>query len=58
MRFLSPYDVMQIYGERVQNLISKDDKPLSAKEAKKEDEKIQKLIDKRRNESAENTGML
>jgi len=48
---IKSYDVMQIYGERVQKLISKDDKPLSAKEAKKEDEKIQKLIDKRRNES-------
>jgi hypothetical protein len=42
---------MEIYGERVQKLISKDDKPLSAKDAKKEDEKIQKLIDKRKNES-------
>lgn len=45
------YDVMEIYGEQVQKLISKDDKPLSAKEARKEDEKIQKLIDKRRSES-------
>jgi hypothetical protein len=46
------YDVMEIYGEQVQKLISKDDKPLSAKDARKEDEKIQKLIDKRRKESA------
>jgi hypothetical protein len=45
------YDVMEIYGERVQKLISKGDKPLSARDAKKEDEKIQKLIDKRNNES-------
>ncbi len=45
------YDVMEIFGEQVQKLISKDDKPLSDKEAKKEDDKIQKLIDKRRNES-------
>ena len=45
------YDVMEIYGEQVQKLISKDDKPLSEKDARKEDEKIQKLIDKRRNES-------
>jgi hypothetical protein len=45
------YDVMEIYGEPVEKLIAKDDKPLSAKDAQKEDEKIQKLIDKRKNES-------
>jgi len=45
------YDVMEIYGEQVQKLIAKDDKPLSEKDAKKEDDKIQKLIDKRKNES-------
>ena len=45
------YDVMEIYGEQVQKLIAKNDKPLSAKDAQKEDEKVQKLIDKRRNES-------
>src|SRR5215475_8979135 len=45
------YDVLQIYGEHVQKLISKDDKPLSQKDAKKEDDKIQNLIDKRRHES-------
>jgi hypothetical protein len=45
------FDVMEIYGEQVQKLIAKDDKPLSDKEARKEDEKIQKLIDKRKNES-------
>ena len=44
---------MEIYGEQVQKLIAKDDKPLSGKEATKEDEKIQKLIDKRKNESEE-----
>jgi len=49
---IKTYDVMEIYGEQVQKLISKDDKPLAEKEAKKEDEKIQKLIDKRRKESA------
>ena len=46
------YDVMEIYGEQVQKLIAKNDKPLSAKDAKKQDDKIQKLIDKRRKESA------
>jgi hypothetical protein len=45
------YEVMQIYNEQVRRLTSKDDKPLSAKDAAKEEEKIQKLIDKRRNES-------
>jgi len=45
------YDVMEIYGEQVEKLIAKEDKPLSDKDAKKEDEKIQKLIDKRKNES-------
>jgi hypothetical protein len=44
-------DVLQIYGETVYRLVAKDDKPLSVKEAAKEEEKIQKLIDKRRNES-------
>jgi hypothetical protein len=45
------FDVMEIYGEQVQKLIAKDDKPLSDKEAQKEDEKIQKIIDKRKDES-------
>jgi hypothetical protein len=46
-------EIMEIYGEQVERLISKDDKPLSDKDARKEDEKIQKLIDKRKNESEE-----
>jgi hypothetical protein len=45
------YDILEIYGEPVERLIAKNDKSLSAKEAGKEDEKIQKLIDKRKNES-------
>jgi hypothetical protein len=45
------YEVLQIYGEQVERLIAKDDKPLSEKDAQKEDEKIQKVIDKRKNES-------
>lgn len=49
---IKTYDVMEIYGEQVQKLVSKNDKPLSPKEARKEDEKIQRLIDKRRKESA------
>lgn len=45
------YDILQIAGEEVRRLTAKDDKPLDAKEAAKEDEKIQKIIDKRKNES-------
>ena len=45
------YEVLDIDGEQVQRLIAKDDKPLDAKEAAKQDEKIQKIIDKRKNES-------
>jgi hypothetical protein len=47
------YEVMELYGEQVQRLIEKDDKPLDAKDAAKEEEKIQKVIDKRKNESDE-----
>lgn len=47
------YEVLEIYGEQVQRLIAKDDKPLDAKGAAKEEEKIQKIIDKRKNESDE-----
>lgn len=46
-------EVLQIYGEDVERLTAKDDKPLPADEAKKEDEKIQKIIDKRKNELEE-----
>ncbi len=45
------YEVMELYGEQVQRLIQKDDKPLSEKDAGKEEEKLQKVIDKRKNES-------
>jgi hypothetical protein len=45
------YDILEIYGEQVQRLTEKDDKPLPEKEAAKEEEKIQKIIDKRKNES-------
>jgi hypothetical protein len=47
------YEVLEIYGEQVERLIAKDDKPLPEKDAKKEEEKIQKVIDKRKNESEE-----
>jgi hypothetical protein len=45
------YEVLEIYGEQVQRLIEKEDRPLDAKESAKEEEKIQKIIDKRKNES-------
>jgi hypothetical protein len=45
------YEIMELYGEQVQRLIEKDDKALDAKDAAKEEEKIQKIIDKRKNES-------
>jgi hypothetical protein len=44
-------EVLVIYGEQVERLVAKDDKPLSAGDAKKEEERIQKITDKRKNES-------
>jgi hypothetical protein len=46
-------EIMVLYGEQVQRLIAKDDKPLSEKDAVKEEERIRKLTDKRKNESEE-----
>lgn len=48
---IETYEVLNVYGEQVQKLIEKDDKPISAKDAAKEDEKIQKIIRKRQSES-------
>ena len=45
------WEILDIYGEPVARLTAKDDKTLPAGEAKKEDDKIQKIIDKRKNES-------
>jgi len=45
------YEVMILGGEPTEKLIAKDDKPLSAKEAKNEDDKIQKIIAKNEKES-------
>jgi hypothetical protein len=45
------YEVMELYGEQVQRVIEKDDMALDTKDAAKEEEKIQKVIDKRKNES-------
>lgn len=46
-------EVLMLYGQQVERLIAKNDKPLSDQEARKEEEKIQKVIDKRKNESAD-----
>ena len=50
---IKTYEILDIAGEQVERLIQKDDKPLDAKETAKEDEKVQKVIDKRKNESEE-----
>lgn len=50
---IKTYEILEIDGEQVQRLIAKDDKPLGAKETAKEDNKLQKIIDKRKNESEE-----
>jgi hypothetical protein len=44
-------EIMELYGEQVERLIAKDDKSLNDKDSKKEEEKIQKVIEKRKNES-------
>jgi hypothetical protein len=45
------YEILEIYGEQVRRLVAKDDNPLDDRDTQKEDEKIQKIIDKRKNES-------
>ena len=45
------YEIMVLYEEQVRKLIAKDDKPLSENDARKEDEKVEKIIEKRKNES-------
>jgi hypothetical protein len=47
------HEIMMLYGEQVERLIAKDDKPLSEKDAAKEDQRIQKIVDKHKNESDE-----
>src|SRR5882724_11858865 len=47
----SCFDVMVIYGEHVQRQVSKDDKPLPPRDAAQEEEKINKLIAKHKNET-------
>lgn len=47
------YEIMALYGEPVERLIEKDGKPLNEKDAAKEEERIQKITAKRRDESDE-----
>ena len=47
------YEVMMLYGEQVSRRIAHNDKPLSEKENAKEEQKIQKVIVKRRDETEE-----
>lgn len=45
------YEIMVLYEEPVRKLIARDDKPLNESDARKEDEKVQKVIEKRKDES-------
>ncbi|HVN03399.1 MAG TPA: hypothetical protein VMT86_03215 [Bryobacteraceae bacterium] len=45
------YEVMELYGSQVRRLVAKDDQPLSGDAAKKEDDRLQKIVDKRARES-------
>jgi hypothetical protein len=46
-------EVMVLYGEPVERLVRRNDQPLSEKEAAKEEQKIQKFVEKRKNETEE-----
>jgi hypothetical protein len=48
---IKTYDVTFYYGQEYSRLIQKDDKPLTEKEQKKEDEKLNKFLEKYKNES-------
>jgi ribosomal protein L17 len=48
---VTTYEVMELYGEPVQRLIEKDDRALDTEDSAKEEKKVQKIIDKRKNES-------
>ncbi len=47
------HEIMVLYGEPFQRTVAKDDKPLSEKEQKKQDEEFEKETRKRENESIE-----
>jgi hypothetical protein len=46
-------EIMMLYGSQVERLVAKNGKPLSAKEAAEEDQRIQKIVNKRRDETPE-----
>src|SRR5882762_2906505 len=48
------YEIMVLYEEPVHKLIARNNQPLSDSDARKEDEKVQKIIEKRKNESESN----
>jgi len=50
---IKTFDINFYFGEFYARLVQQDDKPLSEKEQKKEDEKLEKFLAKRRNESEE-----
>src|SRR5262245_27502337 len=50
---IKTYDVNFYYGQEYSRLILKDDKPLTEKDRKKEDEKLEKFLSKLRNQSDE-----
>jgi len=46
-------EIMVLYGEPVERLVRRNDQPLSEKEASKEEQRIQKIMEKRKNETEE-----
>jgi len=45
------FEIMMLYGQQVRRLIARNDKPLSAEEAAKEEKKIQKIMREREQET-------
>lgn len=50
---ISTHEILIIYGEPYEKLISRDDKPLSAKDQQKEEEKLNKFFEKQQKKSDE-----
>ena len=46
-------EIMVLYGEPVERLVRRNNQPLSEKEASKEEQRIQKIMEKRKNETEE-----
>jgi len=45
------YEIMMLYGQQVRRLIARNDKPLSAEQAAKEEKKLQKIMREREQET-------